>query len=490
MNDCFGQAKNIPTGEPKGVVGGMSGVIWGGIAPHPPIIVPAIGRGDLAQAESTRAALTALSEDVQAANPDAIIIISPHSPLFQDAVAIWNLPEMTGSFADFGAGDLAYSIRNDLRLVEAIASEAERLGVSVLRLDERLARRYHLQPRLDHGLLVPLSYLRAAGVTASVVPVAMGFMSLPELYRFGKAVQRAAGLLEKKVAVLASSDLSHRLTSDAPAGYSPAGPVFDATLADHLARADVPAILAMDPALREEAGECGYRPIVMLLGALDGREVAAEVLSYEGPFGVGYLVGRLIPGAINHGREYLARLDESKAGAARPNREDESAPVRLARRSLESYILDRLTIEPPASLPPELSSRAGVFVSLKKDGQLRGCIGTFLPTQASIAAEIIHNAISAGTEDPRFYPVHASELDELVYSVDVLSEPEPVSDLASLDPLRYGVIVRCGRRTGLLLPNLDGVGTVEEQLAIARQKAGIKPGETASIQRFGVVRYQ
>ncbi|EGO65311.1 AmmeMemoRadiSam system protein A [Acetonema longum] len=161
----------------------------------------------------------------------------------------------------------------------------------------------------------------------------------------------------------------------------------------------------------------------------------------------------------------------------------------MAVNSLNYYLKTVEIMGLPADLPPELSGRAGVFVSLKKHGQLRGCIGTFLPVQSNIAAEIIHNAVSAGTNDPRFWPVKSEEMGELAVSVDVLSEPEPISSLDDLDPHRYGVIVARGQRRGLLLPDLEGVNTVEGQVAIAKQKAGIRPEEPVELYRFYVIRY-
>lgn len=168
---------------------------------------------------------------------------------------------------------------------------------------------------------------------------------------------------------------------------------------------------------------------------------------------------------------------------------EESAPVRLARQSLAHFLATGEFLPPPSEFSRELSGQAGVFVSLKKEGQLRGCIGTFAPTQSTIAGEIIRNAVSAGTEDPRFWPVEADELAEIAISVDILSAPEPVKDLAELDPQRYGVIVRRGRRSGLLLPDLEGVDTVEAQVGIARQKAGLSPEEEVELYRFSVTRY-
>lgn len=168
---------------------------------------------------------------------------------------------------------------------------------------------------------------------------------------------------------------------------------------------------------------------------------------------------------------------------------DESAPVKLARQSLEHYLTRGGYLEEPAGPAGELRGQAGVFVSLKKRGQLRGCIGTFGPTQPTIAAEIVHNAVSAGTQDPRFPPVTADELPLIDISVDILSAPERVDSLDDLDSKKYGVIVRRGRRSGLLLPDLEGVDTVAEQVGIAMQKAGIRPEEEIELYRFSVTRY-
>jgi AmmeMemoRadiSam system protein A len=166
------------------------------------------------------------------------------------------------------------------------------------------------------------------------------------------------------------------------------------------------------------------------------------------------------------------------------------AMAELAKRSVERYIRECIIIEPPDPLPPQMQGRAGVFVSLKLHGKLRGCIGTFMPSCKSIGEEIIANAISAAARDPRFEPVQVSELDELSYSVDVLTCPEKVNDISELDPRRYGVVVSSGYRRGLLLPDLEGVDSVEEQLRITKMKAGILPDEDADIFRFEVVRYK
>jgi AmmeMemoRadiSam system protein A len=163
--------------------------------------------------------------------------------------------------------------------------------------------------------------------------------------------------------------------------------------------------------------------------------------------------------------------------------------VQLAKETVEKYIREGLIKSPPEVLTTEMKEKAGVFVSLKKKGKLRGCIGTFSPSTRNVAEEIIQNAISSSTRDPRFPSVGKEELNEIDYSVDVLSEPERVKGPAELDPKRYGVIVKKDWRKGLLLPDLEGIDTVEEQISIARQKAGIYPDEKVELWRFEVKRY-
>jgi AmmeMemoRadiSam system protein A len=162
--------------------------------------------------------------------------------------------------------------------------------------------------------------------------------------------------------------------------------------------------------------------------------------------------------------------------------------VKLAKEAVESYVRHGKLLR-PTELTAEMKGRAGVFVSIKKRGELRGCIGTFSPTRSNIAEEVVVNAICSATQDPRFMPVEASELDDLEYSVDVLTEPEPVKSVAQLDPKKYGVIVECGFGRGLLLPDLEGVDSVEEQIRICRAKAGISAEEPIKLYRFRVKRF-
>jgi AmmeMemoRadiSam system protein A len=228
----------------------------------------------------------------------------------------------------------------------------------------------------------------------------------------------------------------------------------------------------------------------MMAGAFDGMAVEARQLSHEDVTGVGYGICSFIPSVPDDSRKFLDQYLEKKADEAAQRLASSDEYVKLARKSLESWIKDRVKIRVPDGLPAEMTGkRAGAFVSIHKNGSLRGCIGTIAPTADSVAQEIINNAISASTNDPRFDPIRPDELKWLEISVDVLGEAEDIDSPDELDVKRYGVIVSKGFRKGLLLPDLEGVDTVEQQIDIARRKAGIAPGEKVKLQRFEVIRH-
>jgi AmmeMemoRadiSam system protein A len=468
----------------------ISPVVIAGLSPHPPIVVPEVGRGEEAKASGTGAALRKLGEVFAKSPAETLVVITPHGPVFSDVVSIRSQPRLKGSLSNFGAAKVKIDLPNDLALVDAIVGEAEKDGVPLVLLDDRKMDRYGVEKELDHGVLVPMSFITQAGYAGKLVIVNIGFLPLYDLYKFGADIERAALRLGRKIAVLASGDLSHRLTPGAPAGYNPRGKDFDAKMMDLLRRFEPTEAVLFPADLAEDAGECGLRPIAMMLGALDRYPARSEVLSYEGPFGVGYGVALIYP---EERREDLSRgesIEEGRKAKLQGLRANESAAVSLARQTVEEYVTQGRTKRAPAEVASELRKGAGVFVSIHKEGMLRGCIGTTEPTKDRAADEIVANAISASTQDPRFDPVEEGELDLLDYSVDLLSESEPVKSESDLDPKVYGVIVSKGGRRGLLLPDLPGVDTVEEQLRIAKQKAGISPSEKGvALERFTVTRY-
>lgn len=469
----------------------MGEIVGAYVFPHPPIIIPEIGRGDEQGANDTIVAAKKAAQDIKNDKPSTIIITSPHGPVFQDYIYISADEKLSGNFGRFGAGKVALEFENNTGLIKKIIEYAREQGIFSGGLEDGIARQYGVSKELDHGALVPLYFVNREYSEFKLVHISIAGLSMEELYTFGMCISKAVEESEERVVFLASGDLSHRLTQDAPAGYSKYGRIFDEMLVDSIRKADVEKVLSMDETLCSNAGECGLRSFVMMFGALDGYKLTPEVYSYEGPFGVGYSVARIAVGDKIPGKNVLEQVRKRNKEKLEELRSREDPYAALARRTVETYVKDGVIINVPKDLPEEmLDYRAGTFVSIKKQGQLRGCIGTTGPTRKSIAEEIIYNAISASTRDPRFDPVEEDELDQLVYSVDILKEPEPIKAIEELDVIRYGVIVRAGSRSGLLLPNLEGVDTPEQQVSIALQKAGIGSREKYTMERFEVIRHR
>ena len=346
--------------------------------------------------------------------------------------------------------------------------------------------------KLDHGTMVPLYFIRKAyPKMCKIVRIGLSGLPLTEHYRLGQMIREAVDILGRRAVFVASGDLSHKLQSYGPYGFAAEGPQYDERIMDVCSRAAFGELFDFEESFCEKAAECGHRSFVIMAGAFDGLSVKAAQLSHEDVTGVGYGICTFYPGEPDEGRHFLAQYlvrAQEKLSAARAQ---EDPYVQLARKTVEMYVRDRVKPEVPAGLPPEmLSTRAGAFVSIHEHGKLRGCIGTIAPVRNCVAQEIIDNAVSASTRDPRFDPITADELEWLEISVDVLGEAEPIASPAELDVKRYGVIVTKGTKRGLLLPDLDGVDTVEQQIAIAKSKAGIADWDKkVQLERFEVVRH-
>jgi AmmeMemoRadiSam system protein A len=354
------------------------------------------------------------------------------------------------------------------------------------------------QKRKDAGVQTGTNAEKNAGVPADdgqirVVRIGVSGLSVEDHYRLGMRIRDVAAQLGRRTVFLASGDLSHKLLDHGPYGYAPEGPAFDKAITETIESGDFLRVMEMDASFCERAGECGHRPIVVMAGALDGMAVETKLLSYEGPFGVGYGIGSFLVSGTSEERKFLGRYLAREQARLEERRRAESPQVSLARNTVETYVNKRRMFEPPEPLPEALTDQcAGVFVSIKKHGNLRGCIGTIAPTKENIGLEIRHNAISAAAHDPRFDAIEPGELPYLTYSVDVLQPAEKIASAAELDPEKYGVIVSLGGKRGLLLPDLDGIDDAEEQIEIAMQKAGISKRDREKIQleRFEVVRYR
>jgi AmmeMemoRadiSam system protein A len=434
-------------------------ILAGYILPHPPVAVPEIGKGEEKQIQKTLDGYDAVAQDIARLAPDTILISSPHAFMYRDYFYIAPGAETSGSFSRFNAPEVDFHVTYDTELTQTLFHLAEAEDFPAGPLGERTPS---LTP--DHGTMVPLYFVNRRYPHYKLVRIGLSGLPLEAHWKLGQLIARAVKQTHRRCVYIASGDLSHCQKEEGPYGFHPEGPAYDKRLVEVMSSGDFKALLDFDPAFLSAAEECGHRSFTIMAGALSDCAVTPRILSHENTFGVGYATGIF------------------KA---------EDPCVALARQTIDTYVREGVLMAPPKNVPSDLlKRRAGAFVSIHENGRLRGCIGTFLPIRENIADEIIHNAAAAATEDPRFQPISTSELDRLDISVDILSEPEPVASIDALDAKRYGVIVTCGSRRGLLLPDLDGVDTPEQQIAISRQKAGILPDEPVSLMRFEVNRHE
>lgn len=456
--------------------------------PHPPLIIPAIGAGREQEIEAT---VRAYHETMCAAaelRPDTVVIISPHATAYDDFFHISPGEAAEGNFSAFGHPEITIGIEYDVDFVRALSQAAGERDVPAGTLGEKDAA-------LDHGTMIPLFFLSTYLGDAPTKFVRIGVSGLPAHTHalLGQSIAAAAERLGRRTICIASGDLSHRLKEGGANGFASEGAEFDELCMAFMRTGDFLSLLQIPGSFAEAAGHCGLNGLWVLAGVLDRTAMDPKLHSYEGPFGVGYAVASFPVTGRNEANDFAAQLVRAENAVIAELRTAEDDYVRLARMSVEHFVRTHSYLPLPAELPQELTeSRAGAFVSIKKYGKLRGCIGTFVPAQQSLAEEILYNAVSAAAHDGRFEPIEERELNRLVYSVDVLSTPEPIASAEELDPKVYGVIVKSvhDNRRGLLLPDLAGIDTVEQQLAVAREKARIQPKEEVALARFTVVRHR
>lgn len=473
----------------------IEGVLY---SPHPPILIPEVGRGEENGAQATLEGMERLAKAAADLAPDVIVCITPHGPVFQDGLCVMQGESLSGDFGQFGQPRVGMELPIDQKITKGFMGLLDKGGIPHIAMDDGKARQYGVKRGLDHGCLVPLYFIRKQYEGFKIVHITIGLLPLAEMYAAGRLLSESVAEAGVRTVVLASGDLSHCLSDQGPYHYHPKGEVFDHRVESVIASGNLMELAQIPADLYEPAGQCGLPSFVMGAGALDGRKVETEVFSYEGPFGVGYLTGiaKPVAGEVESG---LAAIKENRDGAYQQKVDREDAYIALARRTIESYVTEgnrpRWADEKDAITDPKASQRmaherAGAFVSLHRNGQLRGCIGTIGPTRKNLGEEIMANAVEACARDPRFAPVRESELSELDVKVDILHPFEPIESMAELDPYKYGVIVESRGRRGLLLPNLEGVDTVTEQVSIAKRKAGIGEGEDVELFRFEVERHE
>lgn len=463
----------------------MTNITGAIMVPHPPLILPNIGRGEEKKISDIVQAYEQAGKMIVDSKPDTVVIISPHAPSYYDYIQISDGAYGKGSMAQFGDYADSFTIPYDRELIQEMSRLADLEGLPTGTLGQQ-------DGQLDHGTMVPLYFLRDLPKDTKFVRMSIGGPSNLVHYQVGELIAKAANNLGRKVAVVGSGDLSHCQKAGTNYGFKPCGPAYDKKIMEIMGDADFESLLALTDKEADDAMVCGQKPFCVMAGALDGLNPKTDRLAHSAEFGVGYGVVTYENPVEDASRDFGEKEEARRLEAAREKFEKEDELVKLADLAIREAVENQSRLEIPESIDPELlKQRAGAFVSIHKNHDLRGCIGTTAPTQANLAEEIISNGISAALRDPRFPAIQPWELDDLEINVDVLGEPEPISSEDELDVKKYGVIVTKGRNRGLLLPDLEGVDTVEKQVAIAKQKAGLSPDEKGvSLERFEVVRHR
>lgn len=425
------------------------------ILPHPPIAWHDIGRGEEYKIQKTIDGCRKVAGMVAREKPETIVLISPHNVVFEDAFYINPGCSESDDLLQFGsAASVTYNYDVELRNEILRLCNERKIPTTA---DEIYAGRH------DHGSVLPLLFVNEKYSGYKVLRIAPSFLPNEDLLEMGRVIERAAAHAGRNITIIASGDLSHKLLNEGPYGFAPEGPEFDRKITGAMKAGDLDAFCKFDKGFLKAAAECGLPGFIMMAGALSGYNIKPEFISYEGTFGVGYAVCAF---------ECVDRC------------------VELASDSIQNFVKTGCRLKRPDNLPPGLlDRRAGVFVSIHKKGNLRGCIGTINASTGCVADEIMEMAVEAAVGDPRFIPVNEDELTDLEINVDVLSDAEPAT-MEELDVKRYGVIVSCGGKRGLLLPDLEGIDTPRQQVDIALMKAGIASSEPYKIARFTVERHR
>ncbi len=421
--------------------------------PHPPLIIKEIGRGREKEIAETINNFNRMAREIEEINPDTIIVISPHAPSFLNRYYLPLDDYYINNMLRFNFNK-EIKIPFDKELINKINNYNNHLGIDASPT---------LDITKDHASYIPLYFILERYKNFKVVLLGMNSNSEEDNLYLGKLINKSINDLKRKAIVIVSGDLSHALSNNAPSPYTPYGKIYDEEIIKIIKSTRLDGFINLDRNLKINSANCAMLPLEIMAGITSNLNLKLDYYSYEAPFGVGYLFA-----SFNVLDPY----------------------IELAKLTINKYIKEGTIIDSNLFINEEMkSSRKGTFVSLKINNNLRGCIGTIFPTKLNTKEEIISNAISAATKDPRFNPLREDELDKIKVSVDVLETPTDVLDINELDPKKYGVIITEGFKRGVLLPNLEGIDTVEEQINIAKNKAGIT-SNTYSLQKFLVTRHE
>lgn len=468
----------------------MGDIVGRYILPHTSFLIPFIGGRKREHLARTAHGFDCIGKELTKNSPETVVLIAPHGVTFSNSIYMPDNKKLKGVL-QFTRLYKPLSYNNDVELVYKIMEAAQRRNVSSGPVAPEVLREYKLSKKLSYGTTVPLYLQRKCIDNCSLVSVGISNLSVEDHYAFGQAILEAVRSSEKKVALIASGELSHRLEGtieNTPLGISQRGKEFDETIVDAFQKNDPLKVLSINQSLRDSAGECGLDAFHILLGTLDEYEIDCTVHSYEAPFGIGLMTATIKPG--QHVEKSIINTYKVQARSLTAEKQKrESLQVKLARKAIDHYLTYKKVMDVPNSSFCDMGTqKSGVYVSIKREGKWQGCMGTDCPTKNTIAEEIIHNAITSAFNDPRFEPIKKGELEEATIEVIQIGDLEKIDDPERVNPNNYGLVVANKRKNpnkyGLILPGISGIETGAELYRAAMIKAGMGPQDKAICYKF------
>ncbi len=456
------------------------------LVPHPPLIVPAVGKGKEKAFGQTASAFREAMAFLARFRPETVVVVTPYKMAYSDCFHLSPGRGAEGNLGEFGASRVSVRAEYDEAFVRKLRNLCRDRQITA-------STRGGGDPELDIGTVIPLLFLKDALKQFRVVRIGTTALSLGEHYRLGQAVARAADRLGRRVVVVASGELSWSSGKDSPFGFSEKSAAFDRELTAAIERGDLAGMMSLSSAVDSDTVQTALEPLSIMAGAFDQRKVASNLLSYEAPFGMGWAVATFEGGEADPERNVLAEWQAHDEAARRERLQKEDGCVKVARFFAEQLVRTgkRPALDADADLlerfSGDLFNRSGaVSVTLYFHGRVRGQVLNVEPTRKNLFEEIAENAMAACSGETGYHPVAIDELDDLVYRVEVMGPLEKVTSAAELDPRVYGLLTRKGRRVGVGFPGLERIVTAEQQMEAVREEAGLLPGEPAEFFRFTV----
>ena len=426
------------------------------IVPHPPTLIRDIAKKEEKKLPITHYAFDEATKFILEKKPEVIILISAHAPLGKNVFNISSAKNAHGNMKHLDVPAEDVTVEYDEILTESIVRNSNWNKIDICVEDDET---------LDHGSIIAISYLKKYDDSIKIIRIGPSTLSWEKHFEFGRTIAKAINERNRKVALIVSGDLSHKLLEEGPYGYDAAGPWYDKEICKIIQSAKLEDLLKLDKKKVQLASQCGLSSFIIMAGILYQLPLKSKLLSYEGPFGVGYAVATF---------EQMKEIPKSDI-------------VVYAENIIKTYLEKGEKIVPTYHNDFEMRyqhEQAGVFISIHKHGWLRGCRGTLHPQYKNVVEELIENTLLTIEKDPRFPPVEMEEVDELRVSVFILKNFEIVNNIKELNPQKYVIVVESNGRQGILLPRVPGIEDIDQQIQIAKEKANILEAEDVKIQRF------